>query len=43
MGMFKASDLTSLKKQMEKSDIKAGAYMVRSLDGHTNKIIEVKR
>lgn len=43
VGTFKASDLTSLKKQMEKSDIKAGAYMVRSLDGHTNKIIEVKR
>lgn len=43
VGTFKASDMTSLKNEVQKSNVKAGAYMVRSLDGHVNRLIEIKK
>ena len=43
MGTFNASNLTSLKNEIQKSNVKAGAYMVRSTDGHVNKLIQIKK
>lgn len=42
VGTFKASDMTSLKNEVQKSNVKTGAYMVRSVDGQVNQIIQVK-
>ena len=43
MGTFNASDLTSLKNEIKKSNVKTGAYMIRSTDGHVNKLIQIKK
>lgn len=42
MGTFKAFDMPSLKSQMQKSNVKAGVYMVRPLNGKQNQLVEVK-
>ncbi len=43
MGTFNTSNLTSLKHEIQKSNVKAGAYIVRSTDGHVNKLIKIKK